>query len=123
VVNVHNYYFPSEITVNGLTFQGYLQHIHDLMKASKLGDRPVWITETGFVSLPTNTGGRRDDGSNERQAVWLAEAYQQAFEFGVERVYWLLLRDRKEAYFGSMGLEDAKGDPRPSWNAFRRFAK
>ena len=45
------------------------------------------------------------------------EAYQQAFELGVERIYWLLLRDRKKPYFGSMGLADAKGDPRPAWNA------
>ncbi len=122
-VNVHNYYFPSEITANGLFFGSYLQHIRDLIKGSGLDGRPIWITETGFVSHPTDAGGRRDDGSNERQAAWLTEAYQQAFESGVERVYWLLLRDRKEAYFGSMGLEDAKGNPRPSWNAFRQFAK
>jgi hypothetical protein len=123
VVNVHNYYFPSDITANGLTFRSYLQHIRDLMKESGLGDRPIWITEMGFVSLPTGASGRMDSGSNEKQAVWLTEAYQQAFELGAERVYWLLLRDRKEAYFGSMGLVDAKGDPRASWNAFRQFAK
>jgi hypothetical protein len=123
VVNVHNYYFPSDITANGLTFRSYLQHIHDLMKESGLGDTPIWITETGFVSLPSDASGRMDNGSYEKQAAWLTEAYQQAFEFGAERVFWLLLRDRKEAYFGSMGLADAKGDPRPSWNAFRQFAK
>jgi hypothetical protein len=123
VVNIHNYYFPSAITANGLTFRGYLQHIHDLMKESGLGDRPIWLTEMGFVSHPTDASGRMDDGSYEKQAVWLREAYQQAFEFGTERVYWLLLRDRKEAYFGSMGLVDAKGAPRPSWNAFRQFAE
>lgn len=123
VVNVHDYYFPSGITANGLTFRSYLQHIHDLMKESGLGDRPIWITETGYVSFPTDASGRMDNGSYEKQATWLTEAYQQAFEFGAERVYWLLLRDRKEAYFGSMGLVDAKGDPRPSWNAFRQFAK
>jgi len=123
VVNVHDYYFPSDITANGLTFRSYLEHIHDLMKVSGLGDHPIWITETGFVSLPTDASGRMDNGSYERQAAWLAEAYQQAFEFGVERVYWLLLHDRKEAYFGSMGLVDARDTPRPSWNAFRQFAK
>ncbi len=123
VVNVHDYYFPSDIVANGLTFRSYLQHIHDLMKESGLGSHPIWITETGFVSLPTHTSGRMDNGSYEKQAAWLTEAYQQAFEFGVERIYWLLLRDRKETYFGSMGLVDAKGDPRPAWNAFRQFAK
>ncbi len=123
VVNVHNYYFPSDIIANGLTFRSYLEHIHDLMKESGLGDRPIWITETGFVSLLTDANGRMDNGSYEKQAAWLTEAYQQAFELGVERIYWLLLRDRKEPYFGSMGLANAKGDPRPAWNAFHQFAK
>jgi hypothetical protein len=42
---------------------------------------------------------------------------------GVERIYWLLLRDRKEPYFGSMGLADAKGNPRPAWNALKQSIK
>ncbi len=122
VVNLHDYYFPSEIVANGLTFGSYLEHIRDLMKKSGLGDRPIWITETGFVSKPTETSGRMDQGSPEKQAKWLTEAYQQAFEFGVEKIYWLLLNDRKEKepYFGSMGLADAKGNPRPAWNALKQ---
>jgi hypothetical protein len=120
-VSVHNYYFPSEIVANGLTFRSYFEHIRDVMKKSGLGDRPVWITETGFVSVATETSGRMDNGSNEKQAQWLAEAYQQAFEFGVERIYWLLLHDRKEPYFGSMGLADSKGTPRPAWNVLSQF--
>ncbi len=122
-VNIHDYYFPSEITANGLTFRGYLQHIHDLMKESGVGGYPIWITETGFVSLPAQAGGRTDNGSPEGQARWLTEAYHQASEFGAERVYWLLLRDRKEAYFGSMGLEDPRGTPRPSRDALQQLAK
>jgi beta-galactosidase GanA len=121
VVNIHNYYFPSEIVANGVTFRSYLEHIHDLMKKSGLGNHPIWITETGFVSLSTEASGRMDNGSPEKQAQWLREAYQQAFESGVERVYWLLLCDKKEPYFGSMGLEDAKGNPRPAWNALSQF--
>jgi hypothetical protein len=123
VVNIHNYYFPSDIVANGLTFRSYLEHIHDLMKKSGLGDRSIWITETGYVSASTETSGRMDNGSYEKQAKWLTEAYWQAFEFGVERIYWLLLRDRKEPYFGSMGLADAKGNPRPAWNALQQFLK
>ena len=123
VVNIHNYYFPSDIVANGLTFRSYLEHIHDLMKRSGLGDRPIWITETGYVSAPAETSGRMDNGSFEKQAKWLTEAYRQAFEFGAERIYWLLLRDRKEPYFGSMGLADAKGNPRPAWNALHQLGK
>lgn len=123
VVNVHNYYFPSDIVANGLTFRSYLEHIHELMKRSGLGDRPIWITEIGYVSSPADASGRMDNGSYEKQAQWLKEAYQQAFELGVERIYWLLLRDRREPYFGSMGLADAKGNPRPAWNALYYFSK
>jgi hypothetical protein len=35
----------------------------------------------------------------------------------------LLLRDRKEPYFGSMGLADAKGNPRPAWDALHQWGK
>ena len=122
-VSVHNHYFPSEIIANGLKFRGYLEHIRDVMKKSGLEDRPLWITETGFVSAPTNASGRMDNGSPEKQALWLKEAYEQAFGSGVERIYWLLLRDGKEPYFGSMGLADAKGSPRPAWNAMKQFAR
>ena len=121
VVNVHNYYFPSDIVANGLTFRSYLDHIHEFIKKSGLGDRPLWITEIGYVSAPEETAGRMDNGSYEKQARWLKEAHQQAVEFGVERIYWLLLRDRKEPYFGSMGLADAKGNPRPAWDALKQL--
>ena len=133
VVNVHNYYFPSDIVANGLIFRTYLEHIQELMRRSGVGDRPIWITEIGYVSSPTETGGRietgslietggrKDNGSPEKQARWLTEAYQQAFELGVERIYWYLLHDRKEIYFGSMGLADSKGNPRLAWDALKKF--
>jgi len=121
VVNIHNYYFPSDIVANGLTFRSYLDHIRELINKSGVGDRPLWITETGYVSAPTEIAGRKDNGSYEKQAKWLGEAYRQTFEFGVERIYWLLLRDRKEPYFGLMGLADAKGNPRPAWDALKQF--
>ena len=120
-VSVHNYYFPSELIINEATFHSYLEHIRDMMKKSGLKDRPIWITETGFVSAPTNAGGRMDNSSPEKQALWLKEAYEQAAQSGVERMYWLLIRDGKEPYFGSMGLADAKGNRRPAWNTLKQF--
>ena len=120
-VSVHDYYFPSEIVANDLTFRSYLKHIREVMKKLGSGNLPIWITETGFVSLAADVGGRTDKGSPEKQAQWLTEAYQQAFECGVERIYWSLLCDRKEPYFGSMGLADAKGDRRPAWNALSQL--
>ncbi len=121
VVSVHDYYFPSEIAANGLTFRNYLEHVRDIMKKSGAGNYPIWITETGFVSLPAGAGSRVDNGSPEKQAKWLGEAYPQAFEFGVERIYWSHLEDSKEPYFGSMGLADTKGDRRAAWDALSQF--
>ncbi len=123
VVNIHDYYFPSEIVANGLSFRSYLEHVQGVMKKSELGRLPVWITEAGYVSSPADASGRMDNGSPEKQALWLKEAYEQAFELGVEKIYWLLLRDGKEPYFGSMGLAEARGNPRPAWNAFKQFAQ
>jgi hypothetical protein len=123
VVNIHDYYFPSEIVANGLSFRSYLEHVQDVMKKSELVRFPIWITETGYVSSAADASGRMDNGSPEKQALWLKEAYEQAFESGVERIYWLLLRDGKEPYFGSMGLADVKGNPRPAWNAFKQFVQ
>ncbi len=120
-VSVHDYYFPSEIVANGLTFLSYLKHVRDVMKRTGSGNLPIWITETGFVSLTADVGGRTDKGSDEKQAQWLAEAYRQAFESGVERIYWTRLRDSKEPYVGSMGLVDAKGGRRPAWGALSQF--
>ena len=121
VVNIHDYYFPSKIVANGLSFRSYLDHVQDVMRKSGLGDRSIWITETGFVSAPADASGRTDNGSPEKQALWLKEAYEQAFQSGVKRIYWLLLRDRKEPYFGSMGLADAKGNSRPAWNGLKQL--
>jgi len=123
VVSVHNYYFPSKIKANGFTFRSYLEHVHDLMKQAGVGDRPIWVTETGFISEPANASDRLDQGSLEQQANWLAEAYEQAFDFGVERVFWLLLRDRDEKYFSSTGLEDMQGKPRPAWDRLQQITK
>ena len=39
-VSVHDYYFPSEIDANGLTFRSYLEHIRDVMKKSGCGELP-----------------------------------------------------------------------------------
>jgi len=123
VVNIHDFYFPNEIVANGFSFRSYLEHVQDVMEKSESGRFPIWITETGYVSSTADASGRMDNGSPEKQALWLKEAYTQAFQSGVERIYWLLLRDRQEPYFGSMGLADAKGNPRPAWNALKQFVQ
>ena len=122
VVSVHDYYFPSDIVANGQTFRSSLEHTRILMKEGGIADYPVWLTESGYVSRPTDVSGRTDRGSPENQAKWLKEAYQQTFELGVERIFWLLLSDRDEPYFGSMGLLDTDGKERPAYKILKELA-
>jgi len=113
-IGVHDYYFPDG-AVNGWTFRSYLTHVGDLARAAGCDKCPVWITETGYVSRPQKAGTRTDPGSPQSQARWAGQALQQAFDLGVERVYWLFLKDHRDAgYFASMGLIDAGGTPRPA---------
>jgi hypothetical protein len=121
VVSVHNYYFPSGRTVNGFTFRSYQEHIYDLMRQAGVAGKPVWITEAGYVSRTTQARGRTDESSPEKQAQWIEEAVAQASELGVERIFWILLRDRAESYFGVMGLADSSGRPRPAWKKIQEL--
>lgn len=117
VVSVHDDYFPSGITANGWTFSSYLKHVADLMDGAGGRAKPIWITETGYVSQPTRAGIRTDDGAPDKQALWLTLAYEQARSFRVERIFWLLLWDGNGGlgYFNAMGLMDAQARARPVW--------
>jgi hypothetical protein len=113
-IGVHDYYFPDG-AVNGWTFSTYLTHVGDMARAAGCDKCPIWITETGYVSRPQKAGTRTDPGSPQSQARWAGLAFQQAFDLGVERVYWLFLRDHPNThYFASMGVIEAGGTPRPA---------
>lgn len=124
VINVHDYYFPGGPKVNGWTFQSYLRHIAALADEVGVKNRPIWVTEIGYISKPVSTNGRTDEGSVDKQAVWLTEAYRAAAELGVERAFWLFLRDASNVgYFGPMGLLDANNRPRPAWDAYKAISQ
>jgi hypothetical protein len=113
-IGVHDYYFPDR-EVNGWTFSAYLLHIQDLARQSGCQQCGLWLTETGYVSRPRKSGTRLDPGSPQNQARWAGQAFQQAFDLGAERVYWLFLKDHAiGTYFDSMGLLDGGGNPRPA---------
>lgn len=121
-VNVHNYYFPSDVRANGLTFQSYMQNILSLMRQAGVAHKPIWITEAGYISTRTNASGRWDPGTPENQAKWFREAYNYSLGIGVEKYFWLITKDRQEPYFGSMGLADKNGNPRPAWNMMQQLS-
>ena len=104
-----------------MSFQSYLEHIRSLAKEAGVDSLPIWITEAGFISQSANASGRTDQGSPEKQAAWLVESFEHALKSGVERIYWLLVRDRSEPYFGSMGLIDESDHFKPAWKTFAKF--
>ena len=119
-LSVHDYYFPDHAE-NGWTFTSYLTHIRDVAREAGMETVPIWVTEAGYVAVPTKAGDRIDNGTPEKQAEWLTAAYQQAFKLGVARVYWLFLQDHPNAaYFGGMGLMDSNGKLRPAWQAMQQ---
>ncbi len=119
-VNVHDYYLPEGPQLNGWTFRSYLDHVARLMEREGARGVPLWVTETGFVSRPTPTQGRLDDGSPQRQAELLRAAYRQAAELGAGAVFWLFLRDHPNlGYFGAMGLAGPKDSPQSTWRTFQ----
>jgi hypothetical protein len=100
-----------------------LQQVLDL-GVSIVNDRPIWVTELGYISRPVVTGGRTDYGSPEKQGAWLTAAVHQAQALGVERAFWLFVRDAPNAgYFGSMGLLGAGNVPRPAWQAYKAIGQ
>jgi Cellulase (glycosyl hydrolase family 5) len=119
-IGIHDYYFPDR-EVNGWIFSSYLMHIQDLARQSECEQCRLWVTETGYVSRPRKTGARIDPGSPQNQARWAAQAFDQAFDLGAERMYWLFLKDHTAGtYFDSMGLYDADGNPRPALRVLTR---
>jgi hypothetical protein len=120
VINVHDYYFPLGPEVNGWNFESYLDRTLTLVQEAGIHDKPVWITELGYIGRPVTTNGRADDATPDQQATRLTEAYRQAAARGVERAFWLFLRDAPNAgYFGPMGLRGADDVPHPAWRAYQ----
>ncbi len=121
IININNYYFPSDITINGFTFSDYIKYIQAILKELKIDDKPLWITESGFFSEDTDIGVKKYMSTPSRQAKWMEEAYKQASELGVKRIFWYLLKDNTEDFYGSMGLIDIEGKKRPAWKLVKKM--
>ncbi len=121
VLSVHNYYYPGK-EVNEYTFESYLGDIKNKMIEKNI-DKEIWITEFGFVSTNTKVGSREDVGSLKIQAENFRDAYDSAGKNGVKKMFWIIIEDRSESFFGSMGLFNANGSKRPSGELFTLLSK
>jgi len=119
LISVHNYYYP-DIEVNGFTFESYLSSIENTMLANGVNN-PIWITETGFISQNTNVGSRTDIGNMDNQKERLKQVYNIATQHNIKKMLWIIIKDRDEVFFGSMGLLNSNNTPRPVGIKFKEL--
>jgi Glycosyl hydrolase family 10 len=82
-----------------------------------IGDRPIWITETGQASDPELTYAP-DFAGLDGQAAWLRLMLPTLVGLGVEKVFWFQLFDSGDDDRG-LGLLDHDLTPKPAFAALR----
>ena len=92
----------------------YLLNAHVLVKSALADKKPMWITECGYNSKNVAVGERKDKSSPQMQALFFQEAYNEAVGLNVQKMFWLLLKDRNEPFFGTMGIYNKQGFKRDS---------
>jgi hypothetical protein len=89
--------------------------------ATRLGQKPIWITEIGWASGPSD---RDPDGTADQQtqANNLVRALLLLWRAGAERIFWYTLKDDTGNPYGLVGLGSGGADYselKPSFYAFR----
>lgn len=82
-----------------------------------IGNRPIWITETGQASDPELTYAP-DFAGLDGQAAWLRLMLPTLVGLGAERVFWFQLYDSGDDDRG-LGLLDRDLTPKPAFAALR----
>ncbi len=122
IINVHNYYFPTEPVVNWITFEKYLDNIKTLAKDSWIEYKAIWITESWYNVKPVSTQKRTDPWSPELQVNFFNKIYDYSAENWVKKIFWLILEDRDESYFWTMWLRDSQKQNRPIFDVIKDLA-
>jgi hypothetical protein len=111
-----------------------LDQVHNMRQVMKQhGDKkkPLWIAEIGWGSLPKNTANSGQTQGLQGQKRILKKSFkalkQKRKRWHIQRVVWFNFRDPAGgntqfcAYCTSAGLLDYDYQPKPSWDAFRKF--
>jgi hypothetical protein len=91
--------------------------VRERLTEAGVGDRPVWLTETGQASDPELTYAP-DFAGLDGQAAWARLMLPFLVQLGFERVFWFELFDEPNDDRG-LGLLDAYLTPRPVFSALR----
>lgn len=103
--------------------EGNLSAVTDGVRlvASQYGDKPIWATEVGWASGPSD----RDPAgkTNEQdQANYLVRSLLMLWQAGVEHSFWYTLKDDPGNPYGLFALGNGRTDfskPKPAYRAFQ----
>ncbi len=135
----NNWYFDVVATHSYSRSQDTYEHtwrIGDLLRPYGLGDKPIWINESGVPVWDDYPGPTWDPNSDlratmEEQAAYLIQDYTYGLYAGAEKVFYFMLHDdcgngpdEHDAYGLFRNTEDAPcypsdGRARPSYTAYR----
>ena len=106
-------------------------HVRQAMNHHGDKDEPLWIAEIGWGSLPKNSANGGATQGLQGQKRMLKQSFEalkkKRKRWHIEKVLWFNFRDpaggdpRICAYCTSAGLLNYDYQPKPSWNAFRKF--
>ncbi len=105
ILAVHPYVDPVSPELGNL--QASLDAINAL--ASRLGDKPIWVTEIGWPSgnSDRDTSGTADE---QTQANYLVRSLLLLWRAGAERIFWYTLKDDPGNPYGLVGLGRGQSD-------------
>jgi Bacterial Ig domain/Glycosyl hydrolase catalytic core len=115
-------------------FTGY-RTVHDTMAAHGEGSHPIWMTEFGWNSSQTASGGsacpsggKPSGVTQDQQATFITQAFHcMAGDPYLQVANWFTLDDAatsdpSDDFQAHYGLESAGGTPKPDFNAFHLLA-
>lgn len=118
IINVHPYVDPAMPEENGEIGSSAMSNVRRIM--DRFGEKPVWVTEYGWSSRPTQ---RDPTGSinEEEQASFLVRGAVLLRAAGAQRVLWYSIKDEVNNGYGMLRFGRAYDDysqPRPAYTAF-----
>ncbi|GBC85695.1 Beta-xylosidase [bacterium HR11] len=96
-----------------------MDYVRSTLARFGAGDKPIWVTETGYPSDPTEQWDPRYRGP-EGQAQWLRDHLPYLRSLGAAKVFWFKLHDAdNDSGIRTYGLLDSDGRPKPAYDAYR----